>query len=218
LALLHPFAVKRVFRFQQFFYLYAVSCLPSNIEKELLCRVAEGDETAFGLLFNAFHQRLGAYVYRLTESLPATQEIVQDVFVKIWLKRAILPELQHFDAYLFKAARNHVFNYLRKLARERVQQAQLEASLPADGLAEATAATAAAESAAAEEEHLALLDQAIDHLPPQQKKIYLLHRRQGLSHTEIAGRLHLSVETVKKHMSLALRSIREYLSLSRLTG
>ena len=183
-----------------------MSCLPSNIEKELLSRVAEGDEAAFSLLFNAFHQRLGAYVYRLTESLPATQEIVQDVFVKIWLKRAILPELQSFDAYLFKAARNHVFNYLRKLARERVQQAQLEASLPASATAEA------------EEEHLDLLDQAIDHLPPQQQKIYLLHRRQGLSHAEIADRLNLSVETVKKHMSLALRSIRKYLSLSRLTG
>ena len=188
-------------------------CLPPNIEKELLCRVAEGDETAFSLLFNAFHQRLGVYVHRLTESLPATQEIVQDVFVKIWLKRAILPELQSFDAYLFRAARNHVFNYLRKLARERVQQASLEAGIPSSADGET-----AAEDARTEEEYLGLLDQAIDHLPPQQKKIYLLHRRQGLSHSEIANRLHLSVDTVKKHMSLALRSIREYLSLSRLTG
>lgn len=168
----------------------------------MLCRVADGDEAAFGLLFNAYHQRLGAYIYRLTESFQATQEIVQDVFVKIWLKRATLSEVSCFDAYLFAAARNHAFNYLRKVARERSRLADL----PAAGAGEET------------DDRLALLDQAIDHLPRQQKNVYLLHRRQGLSHAEIAERLHLSVETVKKHMSLALRSIREYLSVGRLTG
>ena len=184
--------------------------LPSDKEKELLCRIAEGDEAAFGQLFHAYHQRLGAYIYRLTESLPAAQEIVQDVFVKIWMKRGLLPEIQCFDAYLFKAARNHVFNYLRKIARERTQQAMLEASLPADSPAEAFGEEA-------EESWLVLLDEAIAHLPSQQQKVYLLHRQEGLSHAEIASRLQLSVETVKKHMSLALRSIRGYLSVGRLT-
>jgi RNA polymerase sigma-70 factor (ECF subfamily) len=178
--------------------------LPIYEEKELLCRVAKGDEAAFGVLFHAYHQRLGAYIYRLTESFTATEEIVQDVFVKIWLKRATLSEVDHFDAYLFTAARNHAFNYLRKLARERAHQA----SLPA-------------EEAVVEEEpdqRAALLEQAISHLPRQQKNVYLLHRRQGLSHAEIAEHLHLSVETVKKHMSLALRSIRDYLTASPHAG
>ena len=178
--------------------------LPLYEERDLLCRVAKGDEAAFGVLFHAYHQRLGAYIYRLTESFPATEEIVQDVFVKIWLKRATLSEVECFDAYVFTAARNHAFNYLRKLARERAHQA----SLPAE------------EVLVQEEpdERVALLEQAISHLPRQQKNVYLLHRRQGLSHAEIAAQLHLSVETVKKHMSLALRSIRDYLSVGRLTG
>lgn len=170
------------------------------MEKGLLCRVADGDEAAFAQLFGAYHQRLGAYVYRLTESVPATEEIVQDVFIKIWLRRASLPEVRAFDAYLFTAARNHVFNYVRKLARERALQARLEASLPG-------------EAEVQENPHQALLDRAIAHLPRQQKNVYLLHRRQDLSHAEIAERLHLSVETVKKHMSLALRSIRDFLSV-----
>lgn len=185
-------------------YLYrTMLVLPPYEEKELLCRIAEGDEAAFGLLFNAYHQRLGAFIYRLTESFQATEEIVQDVFVKIWLKRAALGEVASFDAYLFAAARNHAFNYLRGLARERNRLADLPAEEAPDEVTE---------------ERHALLDQAIAHLPRQQKNVYLLHRRQGLSHAEIAEQLHVSVETVKKHMSLALRSIRDYLTVGRLTG
>jgi RNA polymerase sigma-70 factor (family 1) len=194
-----------------FYTFIPVFVLPSDNEKELLCRIAAGDEAAFGELFHAYHQRLGAYICRLTESLPAAQEIVQDVFLKIWMKRAMLPEIQCFDAYLFKAARNHVYNYLRKIARERTQQAMLEASV-------ATGEPVEELQAGEQEEYLNLLEAAITQLPRQQQKVYLLHRREGLSHAEIALRLQLSVETVKKHMSLALRSIRDYLSVGRLTG
>ncbi len=188
----------------------SVPCLPDNIEKQLLDRVARGEEAAFALLFNAYHQRLGAYVHRFTESLPATQEIVQDVFVKIWIRRDTLAEIKSFDAYLFMAARNHVLNYLRRQARERARKKELIAILPGRQQKD--------DPSRDEQEYLTLLDQAINQLPPQQKNVYILHRHQGLSHVEIAGRLHLSVETVKKHMSLALRSIRDYLSLARLPG
>ena len=186
--------------------------MPPDLEKKLLCHVAEGDETAFGQLFNAYHQRLGAYIYRLTESFSSTQEIVQDVFVKIWLKRATLPNIQSFEAYLFTAARNHVYNYLRSIARQRAQQAALEASLPSDSAAQVW------EEKEEEVALMDLLDEAVDQLPSQQKNVYILHRREHLSHAQIAERMHLSVETVKKHMSLALHSIRDYLSVGRVTG
>ncbi len=172
--------------------------LPLYKERELLCRVANGEEAAFGFLFRAYHHRLGAYLLRLTESKPATEEIVQDVFLKIWLRRESLREVESFDAYLFTAARNHAFNHLRKMARERSHMAQLtyrpETQQEEDPLGE-------------------MLDAVVERLPPQQKNVYVLHRQQGLSHAEIAKRLHLSVQTVRKHMSLALRSIR-----GRLTG
>lgn len=174
----------------------------------LLCRIAEGDETAFAQLFRAYHQRLGAYVFRLTASKLATQEIVQDVFVKVWVKRAALMEISNFDAYLFTAVRNHVFNYLRNMARERTRQADLVESLAAPPVLQS----------GADEDYHALLDEAVAQLPQQQQRVYRLHKQEGLSHAEIAARMQLSVETVKKHMSLALRAIRDYLSVSRLTG
>lgn len=179
--------------------------LPSDRERALLCRIAEGDEAAFSELFYAYHQRLGAYVYRLTESRPATQEIVQDVFVKIWVRRSGLAGVANFDAYLFTAARNHVFNYIRNMARERSRQAELEV-------------VTTVEMETPEEDYHSLLDEAVAHLPQQQQRVYRLHKQEGLSHAEIAERMQLSVETVKKHMSLALRAIRDRLSMSRLTG
>ena len=185
--------------------------LPPNEERLLLRRIAEGDETAFAQLFRAYHQRLGAYVFRLTESRQATQEIVQDVFVKIWVKRATLAEIGNFDAYLFTAARNHVFNYIRNMARERARLAGLAVlAAPPHGMPPA--------DLAADEDYHSLLDEAVALLPQQQQRVYRLHKQEGLSHAEIAVQLQLSVETVKKHMSLALRAIRERLSLNRLTG
>jgi RNA polymerase sigma-70 factor (family 1) len=182
-----------------------VIVLPSDKERALLCRVAEGDEAAFSELFYAYHQRLGAYVYRLTESRPATQEIVQDVFIKIWVKRSGLTEVTNFNAYLFTAARNHVFNFIRNLARERSRQAALDVET-------------VVEAEPPEEDYHSLLDEAVAQLPQQQQRVYRLHKQEGLSHAEIAERMQLSVETVKKHMSLALRAIRDHLSMSRLTG
>ena len=174
------------------------------MERELLLCVSRGDEGAFTQLFNAYHQRLGLYVYRLTESRPLTQEIVQDVFVRVWLRREALSSVSSFNAYLFTAARNQALNALKQVARQRSGQAQLEATL-------GVLASEPSDSDPVEEYRL-LLDKAVEKLPGQQQKVYLLHRRQGLSHAEIALQLNLSVETVKKHMSLALRAIRQDLS------
>lgn len=140
---------------------------------------------------------------RIAESRPLTQEIVQDVFLKIWINRASLSNIESFKAYLFVVARNHAFNCLKQLARERnrkkewINSVLQDASYSSDDTAEMDAG--------------ALVDEAVDLLPPQQKKVYTLSRREGLKQEEIARELNVSLETVKKHMVLALRFIRNYL-------
>lgn len=173
-------------------------------EKELLLRVAEGDEQAFKLIFQSYFHKLGNYVHRFTKSFIITQEIVQDVFLNIWINRAALRNIDNFSSYLFVISRNHTFNAVKKLAREyekqKKWQADLQEELHLNGY-----------TSAGYSETLILVNKAIRALPPQQKKVFLLSREKGLTQEEIAKELGLSITTVKKHMVLALKFLRSQL-------
>lgn len=174
---------------------------PSYDEKALLSQVMQGDEAAFSMLFHSYHNKLGAYILKLTESFPLTEEIVQDVFLAIWQNRAGLDGINRFESYLFVIARNRAFNCLKQIAREKMRKQEWASNRRDESGEEAP--------------HVAygydgLIEKAVDKLPPQQKKVYLLHNQQGMEFAAIAIQMGLSATTVKKHMSLALRSIREY--------
>ena len=174
---------------------------PSYDEKALLLQVAQGDEAAFSMLFHSYHNKLGAFILKLTESFPLTEEIVQDVFLTIWQNRAGLGAINRFESYLFVIARNRAFNCLKQIAREKMRK-QEWANNRRDDQGEDGRHTAYG--------YDGLIEKAVDKLPPQQKKVYLLHNQQGMEYAAIAIQMGLSATTVKKHMSLALRSIREY--------
>src|SRR5690348_7412497 len=91
-------------------------------EKELLSRVAATDEDAFRLLFHTHYNKLASFVQKLTKSHNTTEELVQDVFVKVWLHRSELLSIDKFESWMYVIARNHVFNHLKKMAREHQQQ------------------------------------------------------------------------------------------------
>ncbi|MBX3256431.1 MAG: RNA polymerase sigma-70 factor [Chitinophagaceae bacterium] len=173
------------------------------IEKEILRQVASGDEAAFVNLFNAWKDKLYFYILRITGSRENTDDIVQEVFVKLWLKREILNDVDHFSAYLYRMAHNYAISGIRRMAQETVIFSELyrhknEVDLPAD-------------------EHLLhkqlqeKLKGAINALPQQQKLVYILGREQGLKQEDIARRLNISISTVKNHMTQALRTLREEL-------
>ena len=177
-----------------------MSIQPLNDINGLLLKVSQGDEQAFALLFNTYKNTLGGYILRITEQDDLVQEIVQDVFLKIWLNRSSLTDIECFKAYLLVVARNHAFNCLKKMARERKRE-------------EIWMETALAQQVTNEEETSALdygemIDAVIELLPPQQKKVYLLSHMAGMKHKEIARELNIATETVKKHMLLALRFIK----------
>jgi RNA polymerase sigma-70 factor (family 1) len=177
-----------------------MSNLVSPCEKELLLRVARGDEHAFSELFNTYHQLLGTHIYRITDSIELAEEVVQDVFLKIWMSRETLATVQNFKAYLFVISKNHALNCLRKLAKERIHQKTIEENSLALQIIDS----------AATDDYYTLLDKAIDHLPPQQQKVYLLSRHKRLKYDEIANQLGLSRETVKKYLQGATHSITNF--------
>ncbi|AWO01983.1 RNA polymerase subunit sigma-24 [Chitinophaga alhagiae] len=174
---------------------------PVHNEPLLLKQVSLGDPEAFAQLFRAYHQPLAEYVHRLTESQEMTEDIVQDVFIKLWMKRETLPELNNFVHYLFILSRNRTFNCLREKANKQVRQMRWASQFEK---------VTTQDAPPPEEDYRALIDVAVAQLPPQQQKVYFLSRYQHLKHKEIAAQLGISIETAKKHMKLALRSITQY--------
>ena len=171
--------------------------------KILLLKVAEGDENAFGQLFKSYYNQLGEFIMRITESEPLTQEIVQDVFMKIWINRSSLAELDCFKAYLLVVARNHAFNCLKQIAREKSRKKEWVNTVlrHASNNVEETDTIDTGN----------LIDEVVELLPPQQQKVYTLSRRDGMKQEELAGGLNISLETVQKHMVLALRFLKNHL-------
>ena len=171
--------------------------------KILLLKVAEGDENAFGQLFKAYYNHLGEFIMRITESEPLTQEIVQDVFLKIWINRNMLAEIDCFKAYLFVVARNHAFNCLKQVAMEKSRKKEWVNTVLRQ------ASNNVEETDTIDTDNL--IDEVVELLPPQQKKVYTLSRKEGIRQKEIARELNISLETVKKHMVLALRFLKDHL-------
>lgn len=175
-----------------------------HIEPALLKAVAEGDEKAFSEMFHRYRNRIYAIAFRITASEAQAEEVLLDVFLKVWLKREQLPEIEHFTAWLFTLTRNHIFNLLKQAARQMA---------PAPLGEHEDAQLACSDHPAAilqEKEYRTVLQQAVNRLPPQQKKVYRLIKEHGLKREEAATELNLSPETVKRHLSDAMQFIRVY--------
>jgi len=164
-------------------------------EGELLAQVANGNEKAFEWLINRFSDILGAYIFKLTHSKEVTEEIVQDVFLKIWNTRHTLPSVSNFHAWLYIVSKNQAISVLRKAIRERAGKELITHNLWDQ------------EDNTWEDEKLSAIEKAIAQLPPQQKKVFILSRHEGLSYKEIAAQMHISTETVKKYLQIATQSI-----------
>lgn len=174
-------------------------------EEELLAFIAQGDELAFTRLFDNYRDRIYSIAFRITHSTTIAEEIVQDVFLKIWLRRARLIEVQNFNAYLFVVTRNHVYKALKQIAKNYELTAFTEKDLLAGDNDSA--------GLVMEKEYNSLLRKAIDRLPNQQKKVYQYIKEKGLKREEAAGLLHLSPETVKYHLAEAMKNIRTFCML-----
>lgn len=172
-------------------------------ETNLLALVAEGNEKAFSVLFHHYRPKIYSYALHLFRNVGLADELVQEVFLKVWLHRDKLPHLLKFESWVFIIARNQVFDTLKHLAKEaaaRKQMAQLldpEANLVEDQLLT--------------KENEIRLQQALDHLSPQQKLIFTLSRNEGMKHEEIASQLNISRNTVKTHLVHALKTLKDIL-------
>lgn len=172
-------------------------------EKRLLKQISKGDEKAFRAFYDAYFNHLSAFIYKLCKSTEATEEIIQDVFVKLWVRRHSLSQMDSPEAYIFSMARNKTIDYLRRLVRDTHFMALLTGQLLTD--------SNDTEEQLNAKDLRELIEEALSGLSEQKKRIFQLSKEEGLSHDQIAEVMHLSKSTVKNHLSETLRHIRGHL-------
>lgn len=174
-------------------------------EKQLLLRIAQGEEAAFGKLFRAYYPGLLRFIARLDKNPAQVDEVIQETFIRVWISRDQLPDIINFRAWLFTiASRESIALIRRNLLKQKVNQ---EFSINTPLLHPETPAEITQAS-----ELKALIAEAIRRMPEARRRIYRMSREEGLKPSEIAARLNLSVQTVKNTLVTALRDIRTFLS------
>lgn len=169
-------------------------------EKALFLLLAEGDEEAFRQLFHHYNKMLQPYVFKLTRSSQAAEEVLQEVFLKLWQHREKLAAVEDPRAYLIRIVSNESINYLRGLARDEKLFASIRPLLQVE--------SPSPEQTIFYQETEKQVHEAVERLPLACRRIYRMSREDLKRIPEIASELNLSHSTVKNQLVKALKSIR----------
>lgn len=180
-----------------------------TITHELLNRLKNGDMLAFDRVYELYSHKLFSFVFKILKNEAEADDIVQEVFVKIWESRYKLEDYKLLNSYIFTIAYNNSIDLIRKRINNTKYLEHLKNS----------AFVNVSQSITSQIEFNELnykVESLIANLPERQKQVYLLHREEGLTYPEIAGRLGISKNTVENHMVKALKYLRENMDKSLL--
>jgi len=169
-------------------------------ERGMLAAISIGDENSFERLYFQYKDKIYAISLRLSMSESIAEDLVQEIFLKLWINREKLAQVEHFRAYFYTIARNHIIRSLKKLDRNIKPLSFVDD--PAD--------PSAADFRLIEKVYQKLVRNAINCLSPQQAMVYRLSRESGLKRNEIAIQMGISPDTVKTHLSQAIKNIRAF--------
>lgn len=185
------------------------TAMPSDCphtDNELFAAIAKDNEQAFEHFFFRYNTKVYYFILHIVGSEAIAEELTQDVFLQLWLKRPVLSEICNPGNYLFVIAKNRSLDQLDKMAHER--------KLKEHELLKEPSFSAEADEKILYTESLSLLVLAVKSLPVQQQVVYQLSREYGLSRNDIADKLQISPNTVKNHLGAAIRNIQKYLALN----
>jgi len=173
-------------------------------EEEILLQLKQGDAHAFDLIYKHYSFKIYRNILRLVKQEEVAEEILQDVFMRVWEKRESLSVETSFKSYLFRVGHNLVMDLFRRAAFDRdllshIVSISTELYHPTDELMDL-------------KDTQVLLNEAIEALPPQRKKIYLLCKIEGKSYQEVSELLNVSTSTISDHIVKATKTVREHLS------
>lgn len=176
-----------------------------EFDRTYLQKIAEGDKSTFDYLFLVFYPRVKTFILNLVKNEDDAQDMAQDIFLKIWNNRKILPEIKNLQAYFFQMSKYQVYDYFKQNTAYEIY--------PSESTDTASFVEESFLNEIETKDLELLIDMTIENMPPQRKKIFTMSRKEGLTNDEIAISLDISKRTVETHISVALKDIRKIIYL-----
>lgn len=170
-------------------------------ESDYLNKLRKGDHNAFDKIYLHYSPKVRHFLMGFIKNAEEANDMTQEIFYKIWVNRETISKVESFNAYLFRIARNMIYDYFEhQQIVENYQQKQQEQSPIFEDLIE--------EELYAKELSL-LIDLTIEKMPPQRRLIFIMSRKEGFSNEEIALKLNINKRTVENHLTQALADLRK---------
>ena len=175
--------------------------MPATSISQLCLQIAESDdEVAFGELFQLHYSRLLLFAEAILKNHEAAEEAVEDVFLKLWENRKVLPAINNINYYLLVAVKHRALDYLEKTKKQAIiglDDVEVEfGEIPVNP-----------ENVLISAESVRIIQTIINDLPPRCKLMFRLVKEDGLKYREVADLLNVSIKTVETQISLALNKI-----------
>jgi len=179
-----------------------------TIANDLIERLINGDDEAFKEVFNFYVKKVYHFVFGYVKEATQAEDITQNLFIKIWEKKAEINLQKSFDGWIYTIAHRLVIDYFRqhKIKYHSNSSTEFENDLIVSSLS--------SDELLNRHQLESLYEQALQILPPKRKEIFLLSRHEGFSNKKIATHLNLSIKTVENQMTAALSSLREFFANS----
>lgn len=171
--------------------------------KLLVKQLIDGDKNALDKLYHFYYPRLFSFIKGFMKVDDDIDDVIQDVFIKLWENRNNITNIETFNSWIFTVTKNEVISLFRlKIKKAEFESRIREKAIQTESLTDNTLEY---------NEIKERVDRLIDQLPEKRRQIFRLSREQGLSQKEIANQLGISVKTVEDHMMHAIRFMRENL-------
>ncbi|MDL5513954.1 RNA polymerase sigma-70 factor [Arenibacter sp. M-2] len=171
----------------------------------LLDNLKDGKEIAYRQLYNLYYNDLVIYCYNLIKDHDMAKDIVQQTFIKIWVKRESLHIHSTLKSYLYRTAYNTFLKEYQRTKREEIAIIELKNTALLSLIEDFD------EVEGLLQERIKFLEMAISELPSKNKEVFLLSKKMGYANKEIAAKLGISKKAVEHHISRAKKSIRKWL-------
>ena len=165
----------------------------------LLDAVVAGDGVSFSRIYDYYEPGVRTYVLRLVKIPELADDLVQEIFIKLWETRQTLPEVKCFSAFLFTIARNHSLNSLQAISRSNEALPELIRHFQTHRVDDETL----------DKDYLRFIEKALTSISPRSREVFRLCREQTMSYEQAAAELGISRNAVKKHMVAVMRNLRE---------